>query len=83
MASAHRGFRLRPEALGVLHEVLEIVARTKRIARGMPKRNTYLVVFRCVLKELRHREIHARIRRVLLVWAIQLDPQDVSRAFLR
>jgi hypothetical protein len=26
MASAHRGFRLRPEALGVLHEVLEIVS---------------------------------------------------------
>jgi len=29
MASAHRGFRLRPEALLVLHEVLEIVSHLR------------------------------------------------------
>src|ERR1700685_3284606 len=47
----------------------------------MPKSNTYLIVFRCVLKELRHHDVHARSHCILLGWTIQLNAQDISRAF--
>jgi hypothetical protein len=64
----------------VRHEVLGIVARTKRIARGIPKRNTHLIVSHCVFEELRHRDIHARSHCVLLGWTIR-TPQFLFVGF--
>jgi hypothetical protein len=40
-------FRLRTfdRSWRVLHKILDIIARTKRISRSMPKRDAYLIVF--------------------------------------
>src|SRR5258705_8543485 len=74
--------RLRTFALcwRVLHKVLDIIARTERISRSMPKHDAYLIVFCRPVEQFRHRDVHARGHCVLLCGAIQLDAQDVSRA---
>src|SRR5436309_867128 len=67
----------------ILHEVLQVVARSERIAGAVPEDDSRAIVLRGAVEQIRDGAVHARSPRVLLRLTIQLDTEDASGAFCK
>ena len=62
----------------ILQEIVDVVARTERIACAMPEHDTCALVLGRVIEDIRECRIHARGHRVSLCRTVQFNAKDAS-----
>src|SRR4029077_6880254 len=65
----------------ILEKILQVVASAERVSCTVPEHNAHAVVFCCVVKEIRHGDVHGGRHRIFLGRSIELNSQDTSGTF--
>src|SRR5919205_1782016 len=65
----------------VLQKILDIIACTKRISRGIPNYDIYFVVLCCLIQGIRKCVVHGSRHCILLGGPVHRDSQNASRLF--